>query len=141
MKQKYCVWVTRAAAGSIMACLALLGALLYSPKVRVVYAWTDYDYFNAAYACDGDYFGTLGDCRANPSYPYNPDESQCRYNAGSSYVDCLSAIPSPSYEPDFCAMARAANDNCILQYGPDSGNTDLGAMMSCRSASGIDQCQ
>jgi len=115
--------------------------LLYSPKVRVVYAWTDYDYFNAVYNCDGNYFGTLYDCRNLPFYPWDPDEGDCRYAAGNNFVECLNAIPSPAYELDFCAAARAANDNCILTYGPDSGNTDLGAMMSCRSASGIDQCQ
>lgn len=107
----------------------------------MVYAWTDYDYFNAVYNCDGNYFGTLYDCRNLPFYPWDPDEGDCRYAAGNNFVECLNAIPSPAYELDFCAAARAANDNCILTYGPDSGNTDLGAMMSCRSASGIDQCQ
>jgi len=98
-------------------------------------------YFDQVYACDDSYFGTLGDCRSNIFYPYDPTESQCRYNAGSSYVDCLNAIEEPMPELDFCAQARAANDNCILQYGPDSGNEDFDALMECRNASGIDQCQ
>lgn len=125
----------------VAARLAVLCALLYTYNIVVVQAWNDYDYFDAVYACDNNYFNTLGDCRSTPTYPYDPDESQCRYNAGDSFSTCLSGIPSPTYELDFCAMARAARDNCVLQYGPDSGNQDLGAMMECRSASGIDTCE
>ena len=124
------------------ACLILLGALLYSPQVEIVHAWTDFDYFDAFYNCnDNNYFGTLNNCRNLPFYPWDPDEGDCRYAAGNSFLECLNGIPSPAYEPDFCAAARAANDLCLINYGPDSGNTDLGAMMNCRNASGIDQCQ
>ena len=124
------------------ACFVLLGALLYSPEVEIVYAWTDYDYFNAFWDCnDNSYFGTLNDCRASPWYPWNPDEGDRRYAAGNSFLTCLNGIPSPAYEPDFCAAARAANDMCLINYGPESENTDLGAYSNCRSASGIDQCQ
>jgi len=104
-------------------------------------SWDDSDYFDAVYACDGNYYGTLSDCRSNPSYPFNPDESQCRFNAGSSYYDCVSGIPSPTYELDFCAMARAARDNCNSQYGPEGNTPDPSAWGSCRSASGVDQCE
>ena len=124
------------------ACLILLCGLLYTPKVVVVYAWTDADYFQAVYDCDDYHYDVpLNDCRNLPFYPWDPDEGDCRYAAGNSFLECLNGIPSPAYEPDFCAAARAANDLCLINYGPDSGNTDLGAMMSCRTASGIDQCQ
>ena len=107
-------------------------------------------YFDQIYACNDNpynlfdtttYFGTLRDCRYNVFYPYEPTESQCRYNAGNSYLSCLNAIQEPMPELDFCDNANLVFQDCITQYGPNSGNEDLGAMMSCRNASGIDLCQ
>lgn len=98
-------------------------------------------YFDDFYACDDTYYNTLDDCRSDPSYPFNPDESQCRYNAGDSYSDCLDAIPEPGYEPDFCAQARAARDYCVSQYGPEGADPDFDAFSECWAASGIDQCE
>ena len=122
-------------------CLVALCALIYSPKVQVVYAWTDADYFNAVVACDDDYFGTLYPCRELPFYPIDPTENDCRYAAGNDYFTCLDGIQSPAYEPDFCDAARAQYYTCTATYGPGSGNEDLGAVMSCREASGIDLCE
>jgi hypothetical protein len=98
-------------------------------------------YFDDFYACDDGYYDTLGDCRSNPSYPYDPDESQCRYNSASSFSDCLNAIPEPTYEPDFCAQARAARDYCTSQYGTEGADPDFDAFSECWAASGIDQCE
>jgi hypothetical protein len=124
-----------------MSRLVLLCVLLSTLSV-VAHAWNDFDYFNAVYSCDtNSYFGTLYPCRALPFYPITPSEGDCRYNSGNNFLSCLNAIPSPVFELDFCAMARDANANCIATYGPDSGNTDMGALMNCRTASGIDQCQ
>jgi hypothetical protein len=125
----------------VMSRIVLLCVLLSTLSIVVVHAWNDYDYFDAVYACDDNYFDTLDACRQLPFYPISPDEGDCRYSSGNNFVSCLNGIPSPAFELDFCAMARAANDSCIATYGPDSGNTDLGAMMDCRTASGIDQCQ
>ncbi|HEX8283962.1 MAG TPA: hypothetical protein VF588_11435 [Pyrinomonadaceae bacterium] len=98
-------------------------------------------YFDDFYACDNSYFGTLGDCRSNIFYPYDPTESQCRYNSGSSWMDCLNGIQEPMPQLDFCAQARAARDNCNLQYGGGSEEPDWDTYMQCRTASGIDQCE
>lgn len=98
-------------------------------------------YFDQVYACDDNYYGTLGDCRSNLSYPFDPTESQCRYNAGDSYVTCLNAISEPMPELDFCAQARAARDNCNAQYGPNSDLNDWDAYSACIDASGIWQCE
>ena len=99
------------------------------------------EYYEEIFSCNSSYFDTLFDCRSNPLYPSNPDENQCRYNSGSAYVDCLNAVQDVRPEYDFCTDARQANDDCISLYGPNSGNEDLGALMTCRSASGIDECQ
>ena len=130
----------RVAARLVVLC-ALLSAVVIGNSVVHSVAWGDADYFNALYSCDDNYHGTLGDCRANPSYPTNPDESQCRYNAGSSYFDCVNDIPGPAFEMDFCANARAARDNCIAQYGPGGVEEDFGAQAECINASGIGQCE
>lgn len=122
-------------------CLVALCALLYTPKVPVVYAWSDADYFNAVVGCDSTYSGTLSECRAFPFYPFEPTETQCRFAAGNEYSGCLYGIPPPAYEPDFCDGARATYYNCTAEYGPGSGNEDLGAVMNCRVASGIDLCE
>jgi hypothetical protein len=98
-------------------------------------------YFDDVYACDDNYYGTLGDCRSNIFYPYDPTESQCRYNSGDSYVSCLNAISTPMPQLDFCAAARAARDNCNAQYPPSEGLENWSAYSACRDASGIDQCE
>lgn len=98
-------------------------------------------YFDQFYACDNSYFGTLGDCRSNFSYPYNPTESQCRYNSGDSWLSCINGIQEPMPQLDFCDQARAARDNCNLQYGGASELQDWDTYMQCRTASGIDQCE
>jgi hypothetical protein len=131
----------RVATRLVVLCTLVLTFSFVRDSVAHSVAWDDTGYFNALYACDGNCHGTLDDCRANPSYPTNPDENQCRYNAGSSYFDCVSGIPAPSFEMDFCANARAARDNCNWQYGPEGANPDFGAHAECVNASGISQCE
>ena len=123
---------------------ALIAAVSLSRADIVAYStavWDDSDYFDAVYACDANYYGTLNDCRSDPFYPFDPDESQCRFNAGDSYTGCLSGIQGPTYDIDFCAMARAARDNCNSQYGPEGNTPDPNAWGTCRSASGVDRCE
>jgi hypothetical protein len=54
--------------------------------------------------------------------------------------NCVTQINVPRQEPDFCAEARSARDQCIAQfYG--LGMDFTGARMECIAASGIDQCE
>ncbi|HEY6216843.1 MAG TPA: hypothetical protein VIW74_09250 [Pyrinomonadaceae bacterium] len=115
----------------------ILFALAVAFSVVVAHA-SDETYFNALFACDSNYFSALDDCRATPGFPNNPDEPQCRYNAGDAYVSCLSGIGTPSYELDFCANARAARDNCVNTYLLDN---DWDTYYSCWNASGVSQCE
>ena len=97
-------------------------------------------YFDDVYACDDTYYGTLSDCRSGSGYPYSPTESQCRYNAGDSYVSCLNSIFTPMPQMDFCTEARQARDNCNAQYS-GSGLEYWSAYSACIDASGINQCE
>ena len=98
-------------------------------------------YFDDFYACDTTYFSTLGDCRDTPGYPFSPDEGQCRFNSGDAWMTCINGIQEPMPQLDFCDQARAARDNCNLQYGGGSSEPDWDTYMQCRAASGIDQCE
>lgn len=99
-------------------------------------------YFDGFYACDAGYYPNLQDCRGSINYPNNPTESQCRYNAGSTWQSCISSLyPSSPEEPDFCANARQARDHCIGQYGPNGADPDMMAYMTCYNGSGISQCE
>ncbi len=122
---------------TLLATFAVIGVVPAADSAT----WTDAAYFNALHSCDPTYHGTLDNCRANPSYPINPDENQCRYNAGNSYFGCVLAIPAPAFEMDFCAGAMAARDNCVLQYGLEGIEPDFGAYSECINASGIGMCQ
>ena len=115
----------------------ILFALAVVCSVVVAHA-SDETYFNGLIACDTNYFTALSDCRATPGYPFNPDESQCRYEAGNAYLGCLSGIGNPSYELNFCAGARAARDNCVNTYLLDN---DWDTYVSCWNASGVSQCE
>lgn len=98
-------------------------------------------YFESVFACDDNYTNTLGTCRSNIGYPYDPTESECRYEAGSSYSTCLNTIEEPMPQMNFCSQARAARDNCVNTYGPSSYLDDWDAYTSCIAASGINQCE
>jgi hypothetical protein len=98
-------------------------------------------YFDEVYACDDIYYDTLYDCRSNILYPYDPTESQCRYNSGDSFVTCLNAIFTPMPQMDLCGAARAARDNCNAQYLPSQGLEYWAAYSACIEASGINQCE
>lgn len=103
--------------------------------------WDDTSYFNAVNACDSNFNDTRDDCRAQPNYPTSPDESRCRHNAWEAYTQCISDIDEPTYELDFCDMARTARDNCHMQYGPAGANPDFDTWMTCWAASGIHLCE
>lgn len=120
----------------VTRCLILFAVAAVFSAV-VVHA-SDESYFNALWACDGDYYNELNNCRANPGYPNSPDEPECRYDAGSAYVACLSGIGYPSYELNFCDGARAARDNCVNTYLLDN---DWDTYWSCWNASGVSQCE
>lgn len=120
--------------------LVLLSILLTALCTFVVQA-DDITYFNGLLACDGNYTTELNDCRDDPNYPNDPDESTCRYQAGSEYSDCVFGLDEPSYEPDFCDAARAARDNCLLHYGPGGITPHMTTYMECWAASGVDQCE
>ena len=108
-------------------------------------------YFDQFYDCDrnledyydqGTYFGMLHHCRTSPYYPYDPDENDCRYSAGNSFLNCLNGLPTPpALELDFCGSANAAFQDCLNEFGPNSECPDFNALWSCRTASGIDLCQ
>jgi hypothetical protein len=128
MKKRALRIVTRRTILSIL--LATFGGVVYA---------SDADYFNELLACDESYFSTLGDCRYDPNYPNNPDESMCRFRSGDSYTNCINNIfSSMSYELDFCTNARAARNNCVNTYQLEG---DYDAYLTCRSASGVDQCE
>lgn len=113
----------------MVLCVALAIAVLSAPRGSA----TTYNYFDEVYACDGAYSSTFSDCLSiTPTQP-------CRYNAYSAYNDCLNAITTPMEQPDFCAAARAARDNCNLQYGGNLDSWD--AYSSCIMASGINSCE
>ena len=117
--------------------LVTLSVLLAAMGSEVGRAYTSY--FDDLYACDTSYFSTLGDCRSNPSYPNGPTESQCRFNAGDSYTNCISSISSPMPLSNFCAQARMAVDSCAGLYAGEPQDPE--AYSACRTATGIDQCQ
>jgi hypothetical protein len=98
----------------------------------------DFDYFWGLWNCDGSYGAALGDCRGQPNYPVDATETGCRYQAGSAYADCISELPYPSYELDFCDNARAARDNCVNTYLLDN---DWDTYVTCWNASGVSQCE
>lgn len=81
-----------------------------------------------------------------------------RYSDFTSAQDNLVSVGNRvcSYEPDFCAEARYQRDQCNLNNSAnwenpmydENGNYDdewlsfvIEASMSCRAASGIDQCE
>jgi len=117
--------------------LVVLSILLTALSTPVGHT-NDFNYFNGLFACDSNYYSALGNCRAESNYPNNPDEGDCRWQAGSAYGSCVSGLASPSYELDFCDNARAARDNCVNTYLLDG---DYDAYYTCRNASGIDQCE
>jgi len=117
--------------------LAAACVLIITLNVFTVHA-DDPQYFTSLYACDNDYYSSLGFCQSSPNYPVSPDEPECRYQAYSSYWSCTNMLPSPSYELDFCDNARAARDNCVNTYLLDG---DYDTYYTCRAASGIDQCE
>lgn len=99
-------------------------------------------YFDEVYACSGSsYVAPLYACRNSFDYPWGPTEDDCKFQAWGLYSTCLFGLQFPSMEPDFCDNANMVFQDCITQFGPNSGNEDLGAMLSCRTASGIDLCQ
>ena len=126
---------------SIVARLTVLSVMLVLLATIPVNADSQI-YFDGFYACDAGYYPDVVNCRGTSGYPNNPTESQCRYNAGTSWQSCLSALyPSSAEEPDFCANARQARDHCIGQYGPDGADPDMMAYMTCYNGSGISQCE
>ena len=69
--------------------------------------------------------------------------SEYNYNMdiyGGYYTQCLSTVNAPTQEPDFCAAALAASQDCIFQ-AQNLTYVDLGFASECRLKSGIDQCQ
>jgi hypothetical protein len=117
--------------------LTLFIALIAAFSAVLAHA-DDEEYFNGLFACDNNYFSALNDCRASPGYPNDPNESDCRWQAGDAYSNCSSGLPSPSYEMDFCDNARAARDNCVNTYQLDG---DYDTFYTCWLASGISQCE
>lgn len=98
-------------------------------------------YFDDVYTCKSFYYGALYGCRNSSNYPFDPTESDCKFQGWGLYSSCLFGLSLPPMEPDFCANANLAFQYCLIDFGPNSGNEDLSAMMSCRTASGIDLCQ
>jgi|GEM_PF-2837979 len=81
-----------------------------------------------------------------------------RYNSFTGAQDTLMAAANQtcSYNPDFCAQARALRDQCVATYNSHmenpvlDGNGDVDVIwadtvmteyMACRTASGIDSCE
>lgn len=98
-------------------------------------------YFDEVYACDDMYYDTLYGCRGILGYPYDPTESQCRYNSGDAFVTCLDSIFTPMPQMNFCAEANWARNNCNAQYSPSQGLEYWSAYSACIEASGISQCE
>jgi hypothetical protein len=81
-----------------------------------------------------------------------------RYNSFTSAQDSMIAAANQtcSYNPDFCAQARALRDQCVMNFNSqmenpvldENGEVDviwgdavITEYMSCRTASGVDSCE
>ena len=121
---------------------ALIAAVSLTREDSVAHStasWSD-PYYNAVLYCDNSYYGALYLCQSDPGFPTGPTVSSCNFSAYSVYSECISGIEEPLPQMDFCDMARAASDNCNMQYGAEGANPDYLAWMECRLASKIDQC-
>lgn len=60
----------------------------------------------------------------------------------SQYLtNCITPISVPKQEPDFCADARIARDNCVSQFWGLVGLEYTDGRMQCMAATGMDQCE
>lgn len=59
--------------------------------------------------------------------------------ADTLYTQCLDSIDVPTEDPNFCAQARAARDQCNAELGDVEGA--WGARYECIMKSGVSQCE
>jgi hypothetical protein len=119
----------------------VLSAFFVSHGTSVTaYVVSDEAYFSFLSSCDDHYDDVKTTCLSCPSGPSSQcTESYCRYEATSAYSDCLDSRPTPSFQLDFCSMARQQAEACTyLYHEPGTIST---AYSDCRTASMVDYCE
>jgi hypothetical protein len=98
--------------------------------------WTDDLYMcTANYLSDSTYAWSVYNDSGQTESDY--DTLTNRLNAAfDSYHTCNTWAPVPQF--DYCYGAQLAAENCAIQF---SGSSDLGAVMECRNATRVDQCE
>lgn len=101
------------------------------------------DFFEDLATCGWTYHDTMygGSCAGGSLHgcDCSSDPNACVWDAMQNYTDCIDPLLTPNHEePDFCTQAIIANQTCGQTF---QGVDDFGALMECRSKSGVDYCQ
>lgn len=116
---------------SLMCLFMLLAVSSSAPRSVRATIWVD-----LFLDCASFYADDAHDCEA--LYPPGSSRNQCLNAAQSQNTSCLQPMYYPTYEPDYCDQARAANAACINLF---TGLESTFLVMECSMNSGINACQ